>query len=260
MDVALLILGLVVGCFGTLIGAGGGFLLMPVLLFLYPHDEPRTLASISLGVVFCNALSGSIAYIRQGKTDLRAGLLFSAAAVPGSILGAITVGWLPRAAFEIILGIALIGAGALLLFSTKREPESANQPSDRFGPRMRYSRLTGTSLSFVVGFVSSLLGIGGGIIHVPSLVHLLGFPVHVATATSHFVLASTAGAGTVTHILTGTFHDAWRRTIAIGAGALIGAQIGAWWAKRATSVLIMRALAIALLLAGPRIVVYAIWR
>jgi uncharacterized protein len=257
---ALVLLGVGVGCFGTIIGAGGGFLLAPILVLLYPDDTPATLASISLAVVFCNALSGSFAYVRQRKADVCAGLRFSAAGIPGAVLGALAVARLPRAAFEMILGTVLVGAAIFLLVSKRngREHPEAPAAGTRLGPRIRHNKAAGLVLAFVVGFVSSLLGIGGGIIHVPALVHALGFPVHVATATSHFVLATTAGAGTITHIFGGAFQSGgWRRTIALGLGAMAGAQIGASLARRTKPTLILRALAVALLLVGVRIVVHA---
>ncbi|MCA9284927.1 MAG: sulfite exporter TauE/SafE family protein [Phycisphaerales bacterium] len=258
MFIALAVLGLVVGCFGTLIGAGGGFLLVPVLVLLYPDDSPATIASISLAVVFCNALSGTIAYTRQRRTDVRAGLWFSATAIPGAVLGAIVVNTIPRTAFEAILGVVLVGAAVFLFLSKPRAVASqASKGDDLFGPRVEYPHALGLALSFAVGFVSSLLGIGGGIIHVPALVHALGFPVHVATATSHFVLATTAGAGTLTHIATGAFHEGWRRTIALAVGAVVGAQLGAYWARHARPTFILRGLAIALILVGVRILVHA---
>src|SRR5262249_48831249 len=58
-------IGALVRAFGTLIGAGGGFLLVPLLLLLYPGDQPETITSISLAGVFFNAFSGSIAYARM---------------------------------------------------------------------------------------------------------------------------------------------------------------------------------------------------
>jgi hypothetical protein len=106
----LTLLGLAVGTFGTLIGAGGGFLLVPILLLMYPHDDPATITSVSLAVVFLNASSGSFAYLRQHKVDVRSGLWFAATAVPGSILGALAVSHIPRTAFEVLLGVVLIAA------------------------------------------------------------------------------------------------------------------------------------------------------
>jgi hypothetical protein len=82
------ILGLLIGAIGTLIGAGGGFILVPVLLLLYPREDPETVASISLAVVFFNASSGSIAYARMQRIDYRAAALLLLTTVPGSILRA----------------------------------------------------------------------------------------------------------------------------------------------------------------------------
>ena len=76
--VLLCLLGVGVGAFGTLVGAGGGFVLTPVLLLLYPHDSARTLTAISLAVIFFNAASGTVAYARQRRTDFRSGIVFAA--------------------------------------------------------------------------------------------------------------------------------------------------------------------------------------
>lgn len=243
------LLGVAVGCLGTLIGAGGGFLLMPILVMLYPRERPETLASISLAVVFFNALSGSIGYARQKKIDYPAGLLFAATGVPGAVIGALVTGLIPRTAFDLWLGLVLvIIAGYLLLAGPIRDAAHDDQRTT-----VPHARSRGAIISFGVGFLSSLLGIGGGIIHVPILVYLLKFPVHVAAATSHFVLTSTAGAGTLVHIFSGAFHTGWRRTIALGIGVVIGAQIGAMLSRRTPPGIIMKGLAVGLLAAGVRV-------
>ena len=86
-------LGLVIGAGGTLIGAGGGFILIPVLLLLFPSESAEIITSISLAVVFFNTLSGSGAYVRMKRIDYKSALLFSAATIPGAILGALTNGF-----------------------------------------------------------------------------------------------------------------------------------------------------------------------
>lgn len=270
-------LGLVVGCFGTLIGAGGGFVLMPLLVLLYPDVDAELLVSISLAVVFVNAASGSIGYARHRKIDYRAGLVFSAASVPGAVLGALTTGFLPRRAFDMILGVLLTAASVFLAFSVARrvarrqertDPEGnggangavgINLDSDwRDAPRIRYAVERGVAISFAVGFMSSMLGIGGGIIHVSALILLLDFPVHVAAATSHFVLALTALAGTAVHIAGGSFQHGWRVTGLLGAGVVIGAQMGVKLARRTRPTYIIRGLALALALVGVRIIYAAL--
>src|SRR5207244_7591248 len=80
-------LGFVVGTFGTLIGAGGGFLLVPLLLIGY-HFQPPDAVGTSLALVFLNAASGSFAYLRQRRVDLSLGWKFAAATIPGAIGGA----------------------------------------------------------------------------------------------------------------------------------------------------------------------------
>jgi uncharacterized membrane protein YfcA len=82
-------LGFVLGVFGTLIGAGGGFVLVPLLLLLYPRENPDLITAVSLSVVFANALSGSLAYGAMKRIDYKSGTMFSLAAIPGAVLGAL---------------------------------------------------------------------------------------------------------------------------------------------------------------------------
>lgn len=252
----LALLGLVVGCIGTLVGAGGGFILMPILALLYPIESPATLASISLAVVFFNALSGSIGYARQKLIDYRAGLIFLAAGIPGAILGALITSRIPRAAFDIILGVTLIVAACCILAFGAIRPRTPASDHDS-SPTPTRRRTLGAAISFFVGIISSLLGIGGGIIHVPAMVYLLKFPVHIAAATSHFVLAGTSLAGTIAHLTGGEYTHGFRRTAALALGAVVGAQIGARLARRTPSTWIMRGLAVALILVGLRVITVA---
>lgn len=260
----LLLGGFLLGAYGTLIGAGGGFLLVPILLLLYPSENPEVLTSISLAVVFCNALSGSVAYARAGRIDYTSGALFAVATIPGAVLGALTTAAIPRHIFDVVLGLLMIGGAAFLFWrpqTEQRAGEKANPQgfvrrlveADGTTHTFSYSLGTGMGISLVVGYLSSLLGIGGGIIHVPVLAQLLHFPVHIATATSHFVLAIMALTGTVVHVATGTFHHGVRRTIALSLGVLPGAQVGAWLSQRVHGVWILRGLAIALGLVGLRL-------
>ncbi len=266
--VGLVLLGVVLGAVGTVIGAGGGFLLVPLLLLFYPGERPEVVTSISLAVVALNALSGSISYARLKRIDYRAGVIFAAATVPGAILGAVTTTVLPRRVFDLILGAMFCGVAALLwrrpAATAPRHESGGGNPTEPAGTPASAGRIAvnwrlGVLVSLVVGYVSSVLGIGGGIIHVPALVQLLGFPIHVATATSHFVLAIMAGTATLTHVFTGAFHHGVRRTIALGIGVLVGAPLGAAVSGRVHGVWIIRGLAVALAFAGVRVLLLALW-
>ena len=266
--IALVALGVIVGALGTLIGAGGGFVLVPILLLLDPNEQPETIASLSLAVVFFNALSGSVSYARMRRIDYRSGLLFASATVPGAVLGALTTGIIPRRGFDAVFGILMIAAATfLILHPVERDPaavpgkgNTTRTVVERNGTAHTFSfdARVGVVLSVFVGYVSSLLGIGGGIIHVPVLVHLLNFPVHIATATSHFILAIMALTGTIVHIVSGSFSETsvyW--TLALGAGVLAGAPLGARLSARLRGMWIIRGLAIALGFVGVRILLMA---
>ena len=265
----LIALGFVAGGYGTLIGAGGGFVLVPVLLLLYPRESPEIITSISLAVVFFNALSGSWAYGRMMRIDYRSGVLFAAAAVPGAILGALSTAYISRRAFDAALGILMIAASIFLLFHSSREKDAGgNNRSYQLARNLvekngtahtfSYNPIAGAGLSSFVGYISSFLGIGGGIIHVPVLVRFLNFPVHIATATSHFVLAITALTGTIVHIMTGSFSHGVRRTTALAIGVLVGAQAGALLSSRVQGSWIICGLAIALGFVGARVLIMAL--
>ncbi len=252
-------LGLLVGALGTLVGAGGGFVLLPLLVLMYPHDSPDVLTAISLAIVCVNATSGSIAYARMRRIDVRSGLIFAVAGLPGSILGAFVTHALDHRVFDPLLGSVLILGAALLLFRPTIGTASAADGTRKLvasdGTVYRYSPRVGTgaALSVVIGFVSSLLGIGGGIIHVPVMVYLLGFPAHVATATSHFVLALLSLAGVIVHAGTGSLVPGLRRMLPLALGVLAGAQIGATLSPRIKGRWIMRGLAVALASVGLRL-------
>src|SRR3981081_3786094 len=101
-------MGVLVGGLGTLIGAGGGFLLVPALLFMYPSLRPETITAISMAIVACNALSGTIAYAGARRIDYKAGIQFAAFTIPGSILGVMITRYIPKYIFTIAFGSMLI--------------------------------------------------------------------------------------------------------------------------------------------------------
>jgi uncharacterized membrane protein YfcA len=268
---ALALLGLAVGSFGTLVGAGGGFLLVPILLIVYPDKSPQTVTAISLLVVFANAGSGSIAYAIERRIDFRSGGWFALATLPGAVAGAIVVGYLPRALFDAIFALLLAAIGGYLVLPRRttliREPLTGRGIArrmirDRNGDTFVYAyrMWQGIAISLLVGFVSSLLGIGGGIIHVPAMAVLLRFPVHIATATSHFVLAITALEATVVHLVNGDLGSGstFAQAGALSVGAIPGAQIGARLSRRVHGDTIVRALGAALFLVAARLAFAAV--
>jgi hypothetical protein len=198
-------------------------------------------------------------------------LWFVASGLPGAIGGAIVVGYIPRQAFDWLfagvlsaLGVWLVTRGAVQRIQPPVSGRTVVQRMlrDREGNTFLYAfpMWKGVAISAAVGFVSSLLGIGGGVVHVPVMATVLHFPVHIAAATSHFVLAFMSAEGTAVHVYTGTlsWDQPLARAVLIGAGAIPGAQLGAWIARRVHGGVIIRALAGALVLVGARLALKAI--
>ena len=261
--------GLLVGGYGALVGAGGGFLMVPalLLLFQFPH---RLAVGTSLAAVCLNAAAGAFLYGRQGRIDLRSGVQFATATIPGAIGGVFLLRLLHPRHFEVIFGVLLAALGVFVTLRPRGRSEATpwgdvmapgaagrlvvRDLVDRGGSRYtyRYSWWRGIALSLVVGLLSSLLGIGGGPLHVPGMVFLLGFPVHVAVATSLFVLAISALVGSTFYLALG--QVAVGPALALGVGAIAGARVGTGLAARLRSEPILRLLALALIVIGIRLV------
>src|SRR6266496_364494 len=269
----LILAGFIIGALGTLIGAGGGFILVPALILTHHSLSPEIITAVSMALVACNAVSGSVAYARSGRIDYKTGIVFALFTIPGSILGVLTTQYIPRLAFKIFFGLLLILLAALLFFNKIKLKQKIFQPGnapkgwkhraikDKKGGSYSYTcnQTKGIIISIIVGYLSPVLGIGGGIIHVPALVQLLHFPVMIATATSHFILAIMSITSVVVHAVKGNYNDPYilRLAILLSAGAIGGAQIGAFISHKIKSNTIVRALAVCLGLVGLRILLSA---
>lgn len=264
--VAFVLFGVLVGTYGTLVGAGGGFIIVPALLLVY-HATPQQASGTSLAVVFVNALSGTLAYVRQGKVDFRTGWRFALATVPGAIVGVYLQTFFSGRFFSALFGLLLLVIAGFL----NLRPDATRATLHRFGGgplppgyvhrtivdahgegyEYAFNMRGGIALSVGIGFLSSILGIGGGIIHVPAMVFLFDFPAHLATATSHFVLAITSLVGSASNLAAGRIL--YLPAAAMAAGAFGGARLGAAISQRVQGPLIVRILSLALVVVGLRL-------
>ena len=252
-----LLLGTGVGIFGSLVGIGGGLICVPVFIFfmseggIYPYfSTAAQITGTSLFIVLANAMSGAWAYIRQKRVFFHAAIPFAIATLPGAFLGSWIVDKFTVGMLNLYYGI-FIGCMAMLMYwnATRAKHENMLAVPEGF----QYNRSIGIVASMGVGFLSSIFGVGGGIIHVPMMVYVLDFPVHIATATSCFILAVSALGGTVTHVLLD--HVVWLPAVCISIGAAAGAQIGARISRRTRSKTILVLLALAMLCVSVRLII-----
>ncbi len=268
--VLMVLLGLVVGTYGAIVGAGGGFLIVPLMLLLF-RTSPQHAVGTSMIIVALNAVSASLAYAREGRVDYQTGWRFALAALPGSVLGAYLSTYFNSGLFRMLFGLLLISLAAYLTLRSSQERTNgiaggAGLPEllpanhcrrhivDSQGRifAYHYHERLGIGLSTLVGLFSSALGIGGGIIHMPLMVQLFCFPVHVAAATSTFILMVSAVTGSVSHLALG--HVLLTPAVTIGAGVVAGAQVGARLSSRLHGPWIVRGLGLALAVVGLRLI------
>lgn len=267
-DILLVLLGIFVGTLGTLIGAGGGFILVPALLILHPDYKSESITSLSLAVVFINSLSGSISYAKQKKIDYKTAFYFALSTIPTSILGVLSISYIPRNIFNALFGILMIILSLFLLTQKKQKIESINikelEKKEYFVTReiidsknnkylYSFDFKKGIGFSFLVGYLSSLFGIGGGIMMVPFMINILNFPIQIATATSQFILMIMSFSGSLSNIYLNKFHHDLNVFILLSLGVILGAQIGAYLSQKIKNNIIIKILAISLGLSGFKI-------
>ena len=259
----LILLGFGTGAFGVLVGAGGGFILGPLLLIFFDL-EPRVVAGTALALVALNSLSGTRVYRGMGLVDLRSGFLFAAAAIPGSVMAPFVVTAVAGSTFRILFGVLLIGLAVQMVLGPRvleRSPSKtrrlagamvkSRQITTNAGETYRYefNEAAATGFNFLLGFISSFFGTGGGFLRTPILVYVFGFPVRIAVATSVFALSFYTTAGAVTHAALG--HVQWYPTFALaGIGFVVGGQVGARLIGRVGGPWILRLLMVTILALG----------
>lgn len=266
--VLLVLLGFGTGAYGVLVGAGGGLILGPVLLLFFDLD-PHIVAGTVLAAVAVTSISGTTAYRAMRIIDYRSGLLFAAAAVPGSILGAFGVGAVAPSTFRILFGVLLLLLAVQIAVRSKSpEDQPSGKPNHLFSASVRsrhivskngaeyryeFNEILATSFNVVLGFISSFFGTGGGFLRTPILISVFGFPVRVAAATSVFALSMYATVGAATHATLG--HIEWWPTLALtGLGLVLGGQVGARIAGRVSGQWILRLLLLVVLFLGIRLI------
>ena len=262
------LLGIGSGAYGVLVGAGGGFIIGPVLL-LTTDTSQETVAGTVLAAIAINSILVAWKYRSTGIIDYRSGLLFAAAAVPGAVIGSFGVEFVDFGIFRMLFGVLLILLAIQLAFRPQMpETASAKPPRHLIAVSVRrrtirtsdgeeysyeFNEGLATSFNVALGFISSFFGIGGGFLRTPILVLAFGFPVRVAAACSVFALAIYGSAGAVTHGILG--HIQWFPTlIFVGIGLAVGGQIGARVSRHVQGVWILRMLLIVVLVLGVRLI------
>lgn len=207
-------IGLVSGVLAGLFGVGGGIVMTPGLQVLLGASPIVALAT-PLPVILPTALTGAHTYRRAGELDLRAAAWMTGSGVLASVLGALLTRFVDPHLLLVVTALLLAyQAGGILRGSR-----------DRRGPSFRPTAMMFIAIGLVAGFVSGLLGIGGGLVMVPMLAGWLGMPLKRALGTSLLAIVALVIPGTITHALLG--HIDWMLVALVTIGSVPGARLGA---------------------------------
>ena len=238
----LFIAGVVASILGSIVGLGGGFVVVPTMRIAFPVG-PAVAAGTSLIYVLANVPGATIGYSRQRLIDYRLGWTIAIGAIPASIVAVFTLRYFSPTGFDIAYGTMLVSLGMLTL-RRRGAGTRATEDEAPFGRSIPLAIGAGA----LIGLASSIFGIGGGFAMVPLFLVLARMKPHVVSATSSFVVLLTAPFGVAAHIAAG--HVSMAFAIPLVAGGLVGGTIGPQIAKRLSGRGIITLLAIVLFLAA----------
>ncbi|TLS38817.1 sulfite exporter TauE/SafE family protein [Pseudalkalibacillus caeni] len=261
----LIFLGLTAGTVGSLVGLGGGIIIVPGLLIfgnytnLLPAYSPQTIVGSSIVILVVIGLSSTLSYMKEKRVDYKSGVLFFAGSGPGAIAGA----WLNKLVstdgFSLYFGIFMVMISFLLMVRDRIKPIKTIKGIERSFTyetgeivTYRYSPLIALLISFFVGVLSGLFGIGGGSLMVPAMIILFGFPAPVAIATSMFMIFLSSVTGAAAHLILGNIE--LFLILALIPGAWIGAKLGSYINKRLKDRTVITLLRWMLVIVGIRLV------
>jgi uncharacterized membrane protein YfcA len=239
--VSLALVSVAAGILGSLIGLGGGVVVVPVLTLLYGVDI-RLAIGASIVSVIATSSGAAAAYVREKMTNLRAGMFLEIATTTGAVSGAYLTTVLPARFLYILFGVVL-GYSAFATFRKRHSDQPLTVSNDRIAnyfdlhgsyyDNAEQKEITykvvgtkpGLAMMYVAGMVSALLGIGSGALKVPAMDSAMHLPMKVSTATSNFMIGVTAAASAGVYFARGQIDPIIAAPVA--AGVLLGSTFGA---------------------------------
>jgi len=216
------LVGLAAGFIGTLLGIGGGAIMVP-LLTLAGVDIKKVVPASLLAILGTSA-GGLRRLFHEGLVDYRLAVMLELASTTGALTGVAVFGKMKSRELVAALGIVLIASGMLFLI---RQRTAKTARTREYKPiklsEKKAAIAAAMAVSYIAGMLSAMLGIGGGVIKVPILVLVLNLPIHAAVSTSKLMVGITALAGVAGHIAAGTMD--WPLALLLLAGTYTGATL-----------------------------------
>jgi uncharacterized membrane protein YfcA len=235
------LIAVVAGIIGSILGLGGGIIVVPALTLLYGY-EPRLAVAASAVSVIATSSGAAISYLKERVTNTRIGMLLEVATTLGALTGAMVAGYLPAKALFLIFALLMLYS-AWNMFQARKQELPGSVTPDHLSQKLRlegvyYDQSLGREVHYQVartvpafgvmylsGGLSALLGIGGGMFKVLAMDQIMKLPYKVSTATSNFMIGVTAATSATVYLIRGDVDPTLATPVALGV--LAGAQIGA---------------------------------
>lgn len=244
----ILIMGAAVGFLSGIFGIGGGFLMTPLLIFY--GITPTVAVGTGAVHVVASSVSGALSQIRRGGIDFRLGLTLVLGGCVGSWIGAVAFRLMREAgildvfislSYMLLMGVVgilmLIESVRSILRARRGRPPMLRKPGQHnwihrlpFKVRFQRSRIylsviPVAGLGALIGFLGTVVGVGGGFIIVPALIYLLRVPSNVVVGTSQFQIVFVMATATVLHAVENHSVDLVLAMLLM-VGGVFGAQLG----------------------------------
>lgn len=231
------------GIIGSMLGLGGGIVIVPALTLLFGYDI-RTAVAASAVAVIATSTGAAVAYLRDRITNTRIAMLLEVGTTAGALSGALFAAFVsPRVVF--LLFALLMAYSAYSMFRARKAELPHGVVPDRLSERLRLKgayydqalertveyestgTLPGLALMYLSGALAGLLGIGGGAFKVLAMDQIMKLPIKVSTATSNFMIGVTAAASASVYFVRGDVQPLIAGPVALGvlAGAMLGARL-----------------------------------
>ena len=228
------------GFVGALSGLGGGVFIVPALVVV-ARMPMKVAVGASLISVVATSAGASVAFVRDGWTNLKVAMVLECATVTGALIGAYLAGIIPTKILELLFALMMLQSAYFSLRKQRDDLVESGDPiakrlhlegevQDETGKMAHYEVVNffeGSGLMVVAGMMSGLLGIGSGALKVMAMDYFMHLPLKVSSATSNFMIGVTAGAGALVFLARGDVPTSIAAPVALGvtAGALTGSKL-----------------------------------
>lgn len=238
-NLLLFILGVAVGFVGTFLGIGGGIIIVPVLILLY-NLPPNIVVGTSLLIILLSSIVGVALQIKSKNYNLKVAITLSIASMPGALIGAYLVKIIYLPFLKYIISATLLSISIYIF----KKSDNKIVENEIHQTKLNFA----IAISFLIGIISTIVGIGGGIFQIPQMIYSLNMPIVNAIPTSQLIILLTSLSATIAHF---QFQNIdFSIVLPIFLGTIPGNFIALNFSKKISSITLKKIFSILLLIAS----------